>query len=315
MRISNVLINKVQNTSFKRAEKKDRNTIPPHNGSIGLENTRSFPQNIFAQILTPKTTRIEISKENFTSIIEKLIEEDKNSETPIIKSVKPQFISQFTQRIQQNPNKNIIIGLSGESASGKSTICDTIREVAEKYSMPIEIISADNYFKDISHLIKKYGSFDGVIESGYDVDSPDNFYMEQLHDDLENLANGNDVNIPQYLVNGTGISVPNAIPKKAQKVIVVEGLATLYSPVRDILDAEIFVDIDAKTQEERYIERAKATRNQTEEDALNQLKYVRLAAEKYIYPKKDNVDITIDGAIDKENYSKLLGRLFNSLKK
>lgn len=130
--------------------------------------------------------------------------------------------------------------------------------------------------------------------------------MEQLHDDLVELSNGNDVRIPQYLIDGTGVSVPNAIPKKAQKVIVVEGLATMYSPIREILDAQIYVDIDPKIQEKRYVKRAKAERNQTEEEALHQLVYVRQAAEKYILPKKDEADITIDGSTPQGRFSKML---------
>lgn len=317
MRVSNILIHKVGVTSFKKSITKDRNTSEQSSlPQVNLNHTTTtLPQNIIQKVSPLKNTRAEFSKEDLSSIISRAISNDKNSEKPIIKTIQPQFISDFAQRICEKGNKNIVIGLSGESASGKSTICDTIKEVAEEQNMPVEIISADNYFKDISGLIKQYGSFDGVIESGYDVDSPDNFYMEQLHDDLEQLVNGNDVRIPQYLVNGTGISVPQAIPKKAQKVIIVEGLATLYSPVRDILDAEIFVDIDRKVQEKRYIERAKAARNQTEEDAKAQFEYVCLAAEKYIQPKKDSADIIIDGSVDKEHYKETFNKLFSAFKK
>lgn len=311
MYISKLLAHPVSGVSFHKTQKRDNQ----HSGFISESSSnglnpgsheilgRSLIKN---KKLKPIETCLPIPKEELTKYLEKVIEQDKNSETPIIKSVHPEFISQFTDRVCNNPNRSILIGLSGESASGKTTICDLIQNTAEKLDVPIEVISADNYFKDISALISKYGSFDGVIESGYDVDSPDNFDMQQLHDDLEQLSTGNDVRIPQYLVNGTGISVPNAIPKKSQKIIVVEGLATLYKPVRDLLDAEIFVDINPILQEERYIERAKASRNQTEEDAKVQLKYVREAAQKYLYPKKDSSDILIDGGVSQERYSELI---------
>lgn len=245
-----------------------------------------------------------------TETLNEFLNEDKQSDSPLIKCVKPDFISRFSKEISNNPNKNILIGISGESASGKSTICKTIDSLSQKLNMPIELISADNYFNDISALIAKYGSFDKLLETGYDVDSPNNFYMDKLHDDLEELSNGKDVKIPQYLVNGTGISVPNAIDKKAQKIIVVEGMATMYSPVRELLDAQIFVDVAPEVQEKRYIERAKRERNQTEEDALKQLYYVRDAAKKYILPKKDNSDIIIDGNVQKENFKEVISRLY-----
>lgn len=260
------------------------------------------------QIKTNNGKNIQCAQ--ITETLNEILNEDRKSDSPIIKCVKPDFISRFSERISNNPNKNILIGISGESASGKTTICKTIDYLSKKTNMPIELLSADNYFNDISALIAKYGSFDKLLETGYDVDSPDNFYMDRLHDDLEQLSNGNDVKIPQYLVNGTGISIPNAIEKKAQKVIVVEGMATMYSPVRELLDAQIYVDVEPEVQEKRYIERAKRERNQTEEDALKQLDYVRDAAKKYILPKKDNSDIIINGCASKEIFQDFISHIF-----
>ena len=240
--------------------------------------------------------------------------ERQKSETPIIKSVHPNFISQFTQKVCDNPNKSIIIGLSGESASGKSTLRRTLEETAKELGFSLETIEADNYFNDISSLIEKYGSFGGVIDSGYDVDSSSNFNLEQLHDDLQSLSNGNDVKIPLYKADGTGKSYPNKIPKQAKKIILVEGIATMYHPVRSILDAEIYVDIVPKVQEQRYVIRAQTERNQTAEEAINQLAYVREAAEKYILPKKDEAEIIVDGAVSKDNYKEKFIDLFYLLK-
>ena len=78
--------------------------------------------------------------------------------------------------------------------------------------MPVSILSTDNYFKDISTLILRYGSFDKLRDSGYDIDSPDGFQLDVLYDDLENLSLGNNIKSPKYLPNGTGVSIPNAIP-------------------------------------------------------------------------------------------------------
>lgn len=240
------------------------------------------------------------------SKFKQIIEFDHNSQTPIFKSVHPNFISKFTRRIINNPEKHFLIGISGESASGKTTICNTIKLATERLNMPIEILSADNYFKDISALIREYGSFDKLLASGYDVDSPNNFNMEQLFVDLEQLSRGVDVKIPEYLVNGTGVVVPNAIPKTAKKVIVVEGMATMYSPVADLFDIKLYVDIDPETQERWFLYRAQTSRNQNEENARKQLAYVREASKKYILPKKDNSDIIINGASSLEYFTQII---------
>ena len=190
------------------------------------------------------------------SKFKQILNYDKNNDKPIFKSIHPDFIQKFTKRLINNPEKHFLIGISGESASGKTTICNTIKLATERLDMPIEILSADNYFRDISALISKHGSFDKLLESGYDVDSPNNFDMEQLFIDLEQLSRGIDVKIPQYLVNGTGVVVPNAIPKKAQKIIVVEGMATMYGKVADLFDIKLYVDIEPEIQEKWFLYRA-----------------------------------------------------------
>ncbi len=244
------------------------------------------------------------------SKFKQILDYDKHSETPIFKSIHPDFINKFTKRIINNPQKHFLIGISGESASGKTTICNTIKQVTENLNMPVEILSADNYFKDISGLIKEHGSFDKLLEAGYDVDSPDNFDMEQLFIDLDMLSKGIDVKIPQYLVNGTGIVVPNAIPKKAEKIIVVEGMATMYGKVADLFDVKLYVDIDPDIQEKWFIYRAQTSRNQNEENARKQLAYVRQASKKYILPKKDFSDIIINGASSLDYFAQIINYIY-----
>ena len=244
------------------------------------------------------------------SKFKQILNYDKNSNAPIFKSIHPDFVQKFTRRLINTPEKHILIGISGESASGKTTICNTIKQVTERLNMPIEILSADNYFKDISQLVKNYGSFDNLLASGYDVDSPNNFNMEQLFIDLELLSQGQDVRIPEYLVNGTGVVVPNAIPKKAKKVIVVEGMATMYSPVSELFDVKLYVDIDPEIQEKWFLYRAQTSRNQNEENARKQLAYVREASKKYILPKKDASDVIINGASSLSYFSQIIEYIF-----
>lgn len=240
------------------------------------------------------------------SKLEQIFSYDAKNENPIFKSIKPGFVKSFTKRLVDKPQKHILVGISGESASGKTTICNTIKEVTEALNMPVEILSADNYFRDISALIKEHGSFDKLLESGFDVDSPDNFDMEQLYEDLSNLSQGKDVLIPQYLVNGTGVVVPKAIAKKSAKIIVVEGMATMHGEVANLFDIKLYVDIKPDIQEKWFLYRAQTSRNQDEENARKQLAYVREASKKYILPKKDNSDIIINGASSLEYFAQIL---------
>ena len=125
---------------------------------------------------------------------------DNKAEHPIFTSIKHDFINRFTKRLVQNPAKRIMIGITGESASGKSTICNEIKRVIEKFDMPVSILSTDNYFNDISALIKKFGTFDNLRDNGYDVDSPNSFQLDILRADLESISQGNDIYTPEYLL-------------------------------------------------------------------------------------------------------------------
>ena len=185
----------------------------------------------------------------------------------------PQFLDKFSERLINRFDDRILIALCGQSASGKSTICKQIQDCVEELNLPVTILTADNYFKDISDLIKKYGDFDSVRDSGYDIDSPDNFDLKLLKEDLVELQKGNDILSPEYLVNGTGKSKPKSIPVKSNKIIVVEGMCSIYDAVEDIFDIKVFVDVDENERKNRFMNRAKL-RNQDEENALKHWDYI-----------------------------------------
>ena len=210
---------------------------------------------------------------------------DKKCESPIFKEVNPTFISRFTRRLINNPSRRFLIGITGESASGKSTICRELKNIIEQLSMPVSVLSTDNYFNDISALIEKYGSFDNLTDNGYDIDSPDSFQLELLKNDLDELANGYNIMAPRYVPNGTGVSIPNSLKVRSNKVVVVEGIATMYKDVKDVFDIKIYIETENNIRRERFIKRAKAERNQNEENAIKQWEYLLSAGEKYVLPR------------------------------
>ena len=234
-----------------------------------------------------------------------IINYDKKAQKRLLLSVKTDFLENFLDRLINQPKRKILISITGESASGKSTICSNIKKCVEKNNLPISIVNTDNYFNDISDLIKQYGTFDALRDAGYDVDSPHNFQLELLRDDIEKLASGYDVKIPQYLVNGTGISVPKAIDVKSEKIIIVEGMAATYKEVHDMFDIKIYIDLDNKTRKKRFMDRAKV-RNQDHENALKHWDYVCKAGRKYVMPAKDNCDIIANGECDLEYFTQIL---------
>ena len=236
---------------------------------------------------------------------------DKKREVPIINAIHPNFISRFTKRIITNHKKRMLIGVTGESASGKSTICREIKNVIEERNMPVTVLSTDNYFNDISELIKKYGSFDSLTDNGYDVDAPTSFQLDILRQDLEDLADGINIKAPMYLPNGTGISVPKALDVKSQKIIVVEGIATMYEAVKDVFDIKIYVETDNNLRKSRFISRAIQERNQDEENALKHWQYIINAGEKYVKPFRKEADLVLNGNSNLDYFAQVLQYIYD----
>ncbi len=235
---------------------------------------------------------------------------DKRAEKSVIVDIKSDFISRFTKRLINTPQKRILIGITGESASGKSTICNEITNFISRFNQPVAIVRTDNYFNDISDLIKKYGSFDALRDNGYDIDSPKNFQLDIMRNDLEAIARGEDIDIPRYLLNGTGVSVPKSMHIKSDKIIIVEGVATMYEPIQDIFDIKIFVEADEEIRKERFMSRAVNARNQDLENAQKHWEYVLDAGKKYIIPSRDNMDIILNGDCNLPYFTQILEYLY-----
>jgi uridine kinase len=231
---------------------------------------------------------------------------DKRCKTPIFKVVSPTFISRFTKRLINNPSKRLLVGITGESASGKSTICKEIKSIIEQLSLPVSVLSTDNYFNDISELIKKYGSFDNLTDNGYDIDAPESFQLKLLRKDLETLSNGENIMAPRYVPNGTGVSIPYSQEVRSDKVVVVEGIATMYEDVRDLFDVKIYIETENDIRRERFVRRAITERNQNEENALKQWEYLLQAGEKYVIPSRSCADFVLDGNSDLKYFDKIL---------
>ena len=238
-----------------------------------------------------------------------IIAYDKRCAEPVIESVNSKFLNKFLRRLVNNPKKRIMIAITGESASGKTTICDNIRSVIDRYNMQMSIFSTDNYFNDISNKIKIHGDFDKLRDSGYDVDSPKSFQLTTLKHDLEALAHGQDVKTPEYILDGRGISKPLSLPVKSTKIIVAEGIATMYGDVKDIFDIKIYVDVNKKAQKKWFFDRA-GKRNQNQKNAQKHWDYIQDAAKKYIIPHKADADIVINGAANLNNFCDIVEYIY-----
>ena len=274
-----------------------------------IEKEVNSTDKIFKPDFSQKTGR-ELLAFYLQTKFKQVLSYDKKAEKSVIVEIKSDFISRFTRRLINNPQKRILIGITGESASGKSTICNEITNFISRFEQPVAIVRTDNYFRDISELIKKYGSFDALRDNGYDIDSPQNFQLDILRRDLELISEGKDIDIPRYLLNGTGVSVPNSMHIESDKIIIVEGVATMYDEIQDIFDIKIYVETDENIRKERFISRAVNARNQDPENAQKHWEYIQDAGKKYILPARPNMDIILNGDCNLPYFTQILEYLY-----
>lgn len=237
---------------------------------------------------------------------QQLLDFDGVATEPVFSDVRNGFIQDFSKRLVLNPQKRIMIGITGESASGKSTLCKAMSNVIRSFKMPVSILATDSYFNDISELIKKYGSFDDLRDNGYDVDSPESFQLNTLKEDLNALSLGENIYAPEYLPNGTGVSVPKSKFIPSNKIIIVEGMATMYKDIKDIFDVKIYVETDIEIRKERFLHRAFTERNQDFNNAKKHWEYILVAGQEYVQPAKAFVDIIVNGNTNMEYFCQLL---------
>ena len=182
----------------------------------------------------------------------------------------------------------ILVGMCGESASGKTTLVNRLKEKLPSATF----ISTDNYYKDMTEAFRKYGSFRKMVEAGHPTESSEAFQMDILRRDLENLKNGHSVQGCFYDMK-TGESKSNQISYNPAPVIFAEGICTLFEEVRDVFDVKVYLIVDKEVQKRRYFEHA-SERGHRKEDIEEQFARVSESAEKYIGVNQKYADLVAE---------------------
>lgn len=179
-----------------------------------------------------------------------------------------------------------IIGITGGSASGKTSISQKIDE-AFSNTNSVVIIKLDDYYQNLDHL-----TMEERVRVNFD--HPDAFDMERLIEDLQRLKARKPIEKPTYdFVNHTRSSVVEKI--KPVDVVIVEGLFVLQNPqLRAICDMKIFVDTDSDIRFIRRLIRDVNKRGRSVESVVNQyITTVKAMHEAFIEPSKRYADIII----------------------
>lgn len=176
-----------------------------------------------------------------------------------------------------------LIGVTGGSGSGKSTVVRRIKEAVDASVL----ISQDSYYKSAPFI-----SNDNI--TAYNFDHPDAFDMDLMVENLTDLKAGRPIMMPQYdFVHHCRMD--EMVRVEPAKLIIIDGLMIFYDKrIRDLLDLKLYVDTPPDIRFIRRLKRDIAERGRTVESVIKQYtEVVRPGHFSFIEPTKEYADLII----------------------
>ncbi|WP_128546538.1 uridine kinase [Larkinella soli] len=200
-------------------------------------------------------------------------------------------------------NKPFIVGITGGSASGKTSF---LRGLIEAFTADqISLISQDNYYRTLDQIPRD--------ENGIpNFDLPETIDHQRFGEHLRRLHQGETVETPEYTFNMPNV-VPRTLVYQPTPIIVVEGIFVFhFQEIARQLDLKIFINARNRVKLERRMIRDQAERALTPEMIMYQWEYhVRPTYRQFIKPYKAEADIVIP---NNQHYKKGLDVVIGYLK-
>ncbi|XP_027798526.2 uridine-cytidine kinase 1 isoform X1 [Marmota flaviventris] len=213
-----------------------------------------------------------------------------------------------------------LIGVSGGTASGKSTVCEKIMELlgqneVDHRQRKLVILSQDRFYKVLTAEQKAK-----ALKGQYNFDHPDAFDNDLMHRTLKNIVEGKTVEVPTYdfvthsrvILPGVMVdypagpiasSVPGRLPETTvvypADVVLFEGILVFYSQeIRDMFHLRLFVDTDSDVRLSRRVLRDVHRGRDLEQILTQYTTFVKPAFEEFCLPTKKYADVIIPRGVD-----------------
>ncbi|MED6207391.1 Uridine kinase-like protein 1, chloroplastic [Stylosanthes scabra] len=155
-----------------------------------------------------------------------------------------------------------VIGVSGGTASGKTTVCELIIQQLQDHR--VVLVCQDSFYRGLTNEELKH-------VHKYNFDHPDAFDTEQLVETLSKLKSGHSVQVPIYDFKLHQRSSDIFRLVNASDVIIMEGILVFHEQrVRDMMNMKIFVDADPDVRLARRIKRDTVDRGRDVHSVLEQ---------------------------------------------
>lgn len=176
-----------------------------------------------------------------------------------------------------------IVGISGGSGSGKTTIVQRIAEIVPDFTF----IPQDNYYRSAENV-------DNANITGFNFDHPDAFDSGLLYEHLKELKTSKPIDMPQYdFVHHRRTDTTVRVTPK--KLVIFEGIMIFFDKkIRDLIDLKLFVDTPDDIRFIRRLSRDIHERGRTVGSVIEQyMAFVRPGHFDFIEPTKAYADLII----------------------
>nr|XP_033818065.1 uridine-cytidine kinase 2 isoform X1 [Geotrypetes seraphini] len=197
------------------------------------------------------------------------------------------------------PGRPFLIGVSGGTASGKSSVCSKIVQLlgqneVDHHQKKVVMLSQDSFYQVLTAEQKAK-----ALKGQFNFDHPDAFDNELILKTLQEIMDGRTVQIPVYdFVSHS--RKEDTITVYPADVVLFEGILAFYAQnIRDLFQLKLFVDTDADTRLSRRVLRDIGERGRDLEQVLTQyITFVKPAFEEFCLPTKKYADVIIPRGVD-----------------
>ena len=196
----------------------------------------------------------------------------------------------------------MIIGISGGTGSGKTTVAQRI--VSSVGESNVAYLQQDSYYRNLDALPLNQ-------RRQVNFDHPDAFDGELMLKHLTDLHAGNHIERPIYdfVIHSRKLETIRVEPLP---VIIVEGILVFYDArMRSLMDVKIFVDCDPDIRFIRRLERDIHARGRSAESVMEQyLTTVRPMHEQFVAPTMRYADIILpEGGFNEAAIDLITGKI------
>ena len=180
---------------------------------------------------------------------------------------------------------NLVVGISGGTGSGKTTVANRILETVN--AKDVVFIQQDSYYRNLKDLPLDYRQL-------ANFDHPDAIDNDLLVNHIKKLKAGEPVELPIYDFR-THTRLNDTLRIEPKPIVIVEGILIFSDPrLLKQMDVKVFVDTPDDVRFIRRLKRDLAERGRTVDSVIEQyLATVRPMHMQFVEPSKRYADVII----------------------